>query len=328
MFRRLAAVTLVALTAACASPGPAGPGSRAPEANTRTSLERRAGQDLEAYDRAVAAAGQGPLLAPVGPLTQTVGRWVPFDGDRKSAFVANLFTADVQLGTARSRNRRGSVGGPPLDRPAHLRGGSRRRMRGAAEGSCTGWAPLHLTHPRLGTMTIGTGRGPARSPCGSSPSPARRSGWLTRPSSQPVPSWSSCMNTEPQATVPALPWAPREPPPSGWPRPWLTAPFWQSPRHPRRHEDGIARRLTLPRDGTRAAPPPSKRPVAAAPVSPGRRGLDYSREPPCCAEQPGLTLAVTVAGLTGCGTTGSSSEVACAAPETTLSSPQSRPGRS
>jgi hypothetical protein len=67
MFRRLVAVSLVALTAACASPGPAEAGSRAPEANTRTNLERRARQDLEAYDRAVAAAGQGPLLTRSGP---------------------------------------------------------------------------------------------------------------------------------------------------------------------------------------------------------------------------------------------------------------------
>ena len=41
----------------------------------------------------------------------------------------------------------------------------------------------------------------------------------------------------------------------------------------------------------------------------------------------GLTLAVTVAGLTGCGTTGSSSEVACAAPETTLSSSAVKAGQ-
>ena len=37
-------------------------------------------------------------------------------------------------------------------------------MRGAADGSCTGCAPLHLTRPRLGTMTIGTSRGSALVP--------------------------------------------------------------------------------------------------------------------------------------------------------------------
>jgi hypothetical protein len=37
-------------------------------------------------------------------------------------------------------------------------------MRGAADGSCGSCVPLHLTHPRLGTMTIGTSRGSARVP--------------------------------------------------------------------------------------------------------------------------------------------------------------------
>jgi hypothetical protein len=164
MFRRLAAVTLVALTAACASPGSARPGSRAPGANTRTSLEQRARQDLAAYERAVAAAGQGPVLTPVGPLTQTVGPWVPFEGDRKRAFVTNLFTADVQpwpaphrTGEVRWADRRSTV--PLISAAAAV-----ERMRGAAAGSCPGCAPLHLTHPRLGTMTIGSSRGSARVP--------------------------------------------------------------------------------------------------------------------------------------------------------------------
>ena len=154
MIRPLVAVTFLALTAACALSGPAG----------RTSLEQRARQDLVAYDRAVAAAGQGPVLTPVGPLTQTAGRWVPFEGDRKRAFVSNLFTADVQLGTAPSRtgevrwaDRRSTV--PLISAAAAV-----ERMRSPADGSCAGCAPLHLTHPRLGSMTIGTSRGPARVP--------------------------------------------------------------------------------------------------------------------------------------------------------------------
>ena len=112
----------------------------------------------------MAAAGRGPVLTPVGLLTQTVGSWVRFEGDRKSAFVANLFTADVQLGTASSRtgevrwvDRRSSV--PLISAAAAV-----ERMRAAADGSCAGCAPLHLTHPRLGTMTIDTSRGSARVP--------------------------------------------------------------------------------------------------------------------------------------------------------------------
>ena len=67
------------------------------------------------------------------------------------------------------------------------------RMRGAADGSCAGCAPLHLTRPRLGTMTIGTSRRSHGSPRGSSPSPARRSEWLTRPS--PRRRWSRSRRT-------------------------------------------------------------------------------------------------------------------------------------
>ena len=159
MVRRLAAVTLVALTAACASPGPSAPG-----ANTRASLEQRARQDLAAYDRAVVAAGQRPVLTPVGPLTQTVGPWAATEGDRKVAFDSNLFTADVQpgpqthrTGVVRWADRRSTV--PLISAAVAV-----ERMRGAADGSCAGCAPLHLTRPRLGTMTIGTSRGSARVP--------------------------------------------------------------------------------------------------------------------------------------------------------------------
>jgi hypothetical protein len=164
MFRRLAAVTLVAMTAACASRGEAGPPSSAPQANTRTSLEQRARQDLATYDRAVAAAGQGPVLTAVGPLTQTVGPWAASEGDRKGAFTANLFTTDVHLGDAPSRTGKVRWADHDSTVPLISAATALERMRGAADGSCAGCAPLQLTHPLLGTMTIGTTRGSARVP--------------------------------------------------------------------------------------------------------------------------------------------------------------------
>ena len=164
MFRGLVALTLIALTAACAPPGAARPGSGGSDTNSGAALEQQARQDLAWYDRAVTAAGHGAVLHPVGPLTQQIGQWSPSEAEHKRSFVSNLFIAGADPGAAAPRTGQIRWTGHRTSVPLISASAALERMSSAADDGCDGCVPLRLTHPHLGLMKLATIRGSASVP--------------------------------------------------------------------------------------------------------------------------------------------------------------------
>ena len=164
MFRRLVALGLIALTAACGSPGAARPGSggvghrrrgatgAAGQAEPRTVRPRRGcrrarggaapRRPADAEDRPVvtiASGAQAVLRLPPDPPWRRPGRRRP------------------RTGQIRWTDHRSSV--PLISASAAL-----ERMSSTANAGCHGCVPLRLTHPHLGLMKLGTTRGTASVP--------------------------------------------------------------------------------------------------------------------------------------------------------------------